>query len=81
MLRSACCLLALLGLGACVAPGRALMVRDDGNLGTYPGDFHACKAQADRVYDPANTFLAAGRYDTIGACLMARGYTYQPRVR
>ena len=81
MLRSGCCLLALLVLGACVAPGRPMMVRDDGNLGTYPGDFHACKAQADRVYDPANPFLAAGRYDTIGACLMARGYTYQPRVR
>ncbi len=68
MLRSACCLLALLGLGACVAPGRALMVRDDGNLGTYPGDLHPNKTQPDRVNDPATPFLAAGRYVDIGAC-------------
>jgi hypothetical protein len=73
--------LALVLLGACVAPGRAMMVRDDGNLGAYPGDFHACKANADRVFDPANPFLAPMRYDTIGSCLMAKGYTYQPRVR
>jgi hypothetical protein len=81
MVRSACCLLGLLLLGACVAPGRALMVRDDGNLAAYPADFHACKAKADRAYDPANPFLAPGRYDSIGACLMAKGYTYQPRMR
>lgn len=74
-------LLALLLLGACVAPGRAIMVRDDGDLGAYAADFHACKADADRVYDPANPFLAPGRYDRIGACLTAHGYTYQPRVR
>ena len=80
MVRSACCLLALFLLGACVAPGRAMMVRDDGNLGAYPGDFRACKTQADHVYDPANPFLAPGRYDVIGACLMAKGYTYQPRT-
>ena len=47
----------------------------------YPEDFRACKAETDRVYDPANPFLAAGRYDSIGACLMAKGYTYQPRLR
>jgi hypothetical protein len=81
MVRSACCLLALLLLGACVAPGRAIMMREDGNLGAYPADFRACKGEADRVYDPANPFLAAGRYDSIGACLMAKGYTYQPRSR
>jgi hypothetical protein len=81
MLRSACCLLALVLLGACVAPGRAMMVRDDGNLGAYPADFHTCKREADRVYDPANPFLAPGRYDSICACLMAKGYTYQPRSR
>jgi hypothetical protein len=81
MVRSACCLLALLLLGACVAPGRAIMMREDGNLGAYPADFRACKGEVDRVYDPANPFLAAGRYDSIGACLMAKGYTYQPRSR
>lgn len=58
-----------------------MMVRDDGNLGTYPGDFHSCKGEADRVYDPANPFLAPSRYDAIGACLMAKGYTYEPRSR
>jgi len=57
------------------------MVRDDGNLGAYPADFQACKGQADRIYDATNPFLAPGRYDSIGACLMAKGYTYQPRLR
>ena len=57
------------------------MVRDDGNLGAYSADFHACKGQADRIYDPTDPFLASGRYDSIGACLMAKGYTYQPRLR
>jgi len=58
-----------------------MMVRDDGNLAAYPADFRACKSQADRIYDPADPFLAPGRYDSIGACLMAKGYTSEPRLR
>lgn len=81
MLRSACCLMAFLVLGACAAPGRALLVRDDGDLGAYPRDFRACKGEADHLYDPADPLLAPGRYDTIATCLMAKGYTYQPRLR
>ena len=81
MARSVSCLLVFLLLGACAAPGRAIMMREDGNLGAYPVDFRACKREADRIYDPANPYLAAGRYDSIAACLMAKGYTYQPRMR
>ena len=58
-----------------------MLVREDGDRGAYPGDFRACKTQADRLYDPADPLLAHQRYQTIGDCLMARGYTYEPRAR
>lgn len=80
MMRSTC-LLALLVLAACASPGRPVLVRDDGDVAAYPGDFRACKAQADRLYDPTDPELAHGRYNTIVFCLMARGYTYEPRMR
>ncbi len=75
------CLLALLVLGACAQAGRPMLVREDGDMASYPADFGACKAQADRLYDPQDPDLAPDRYDTIGLCLMARGYTYEPRMR
>lgn len=81
MIRSTCCLAALLVLGACAAPGRPILVREDGEARAYPSDFTACKAQADRLYDPADPEFAHGRYNTIVHCLMARGYTYEPRAR
>lgn len=81
MKRSTCSLAALLVLGACGTPGRPLLVREDGDAKAYPSDFRACKAQADRLYDPADPELAQGRYDTVARCLMARGYTYEPRSR
>lgn len=82
MIRSTCCLAVLvLVLGACAAPGRPILVREDGDARAYPSDFRACKAQADRLYDPADPELAYGRYNIVVRCLMARGYTYEPRAR
>jgi hypothetical protein len=81
MKRSTCCFVTFLVLGACAAPGRPVLMRDDGDRAAYPADFGACKARADRLYDPADPALAFGRYDTVVSCLMAKGYTYEPRTR
>jgi hypothetical protein len=81
MIRPARCLLLLLALGACAMPRGAMLGRDDGDVAAYPRDFYACKAEADRLYDPADPAQAHGRYNTVVSCLMARGYTYEPRVR
>ncbi len=58
-----------------------MFIREDGDTARYPADFSACKARADRLYDPRDPGLAHGRYDTIALCPMARGYTYEPRMR
>ena len=81
MTRSTYFLASLLVLGACTQPNRPVLVREDGSVAAYPADFRACKAEADRLYDPDNPELAPSRYHSIGLCLMAHGYTYEPRIR